>query len=151
FLSGLRFPSAGTPGAAVQLGRRMEAETARYRLEDRNDARARAEDLMTRCAYLPALSQTNPSAGLAEFAAIRGSIASMEAAGQAGAFDRADYGNLAIGGIRARRLLGRNNQAAAEARDGIKRILEDKQHSSPAVAHVENTMRFELALLNEGG
>ena len=72
--------------------------------------------------------------------------------GFAGAFDSTDYGFLAIGGVRALRLLGRKGQAISEARDGIERIFGgNKQSSSPALAHVENVLRFELALLNEGG
>jgi hypothetical protein len=146
--SGLRYPPVGDPAAAVRTVGRWREAAARYHLRDINDNRQSVETLFHRVEFLPALSQVDPAGGWREFEDVREVLRRLEAAGKAGAFDPGDYGQLAVGGVRALRRLGRKEEAIAEAKSGIQGIARGGPDvRSPFICHIENVLRFELALL----
>jgi hypothetical protein len=77
-------------------------------------------------------------------------IKAIEGKGQSGVLESRDYATLAVGGVRALRLLGRSGEAIKQGRNALQSLLKDQVHNSSDIAHANNTLRFEMALLNEG-
>jgi hypothetical protein len=146
--SGLLFTSAGDPAAALRDAEAGILKEAATSVTDRSDVRESAIHLIHRCDLLPLRSQVDAAAGFHEFDEVRRAIQELERAGQAQALDARDYLLLSIGGTRALRRLGAKEAALAEARDGLSGLVRRApKDSSPVLAHAENLLRFEQALL----
>ncbi len=148
FLSGLTFPSAGRPADAVRVADGGGVVPSTIQSSDRADLRLRVHDLMRRCGVLPARAFLDAKAALGEFVAIRQAMDELKRSGNSDAFDDVDYLQLAVGGVRSLRLLGRKDEAAIEAVKGLAQLESLKEDAkSPQVVHCENVLRFEQALL----
>ncbi len=146
--SGLTVPSAGNPAEAVRVADARRLRPKSRQAADRADLRVRTIEVMQQCVELPARSYVDAAAGFREFLSIRHEIHELESRGHSDVFDDSDYLLLSVGGVRALRLLGRREEAAAQAQTGLKRVEALKEgDESPHVAHGENVLRFEQALL----
>lgn len=146
--SGLQYISIGDPAAAVRVVEARRKSQPSARNGDRRDARAAMVELVMRCAELPAISQVDPNAGYREFLSVREAMSHMESQRKAKVFDSGDQLGLSIGGTRALRLLGKTEMARMEARECLARIGKGgPEEESALVAHFENVLRFEQALL----
>ena len=141
---GFLIPSTYDVPAALLTEKKWERAVQRYSVTDQNDYRNKLMRLMVLNSFLPALAEANPKAGLARYQEIFAEVERYTAEGRGAYFDDSDRVQLANGGVRALRLLGRNSEAIAIARGQIEMIKAGQTAKSAKLAHLENLLRLEL-------